>query len=72
MSYYYSLTLNTVQLMVFKVLTIHKNIELLSSDDCYDLSPGNNYTTNHITLVLVAIPVSNQLGWMELEKEDRS
>ena len=34
--------LNTVQLMVSKVLIFHENIEVLPSVDCYDLYPGNN------------------------------
>ena len=33
--------LNTVQLMVYKVLMFHENIELLPSGDSYFLSLGN-------------------------------
>ena len=47
----------------------NENKELLPSDDCYDLSPVNNYPTNHTALVLVGIPIINQLGWAELAKE---
>ena len=66
----YNPPLNTVQLMVSKVLMFNENIELLPSGDCYDLSPGNNDPTKHTTLVLVRTPVRNQLGWVEVAKED--
>ena len=53
-------SLNSVQLVVSKVLIFHENIELLPSGDFYDFSTGNNDPTEHITLVLVGIPVINQ------------
>ena len=62
--------LKSVQIMVSKVLMFHENKELLPSVDWYDLYPGNNYPTEHITLVLVGIPFINQLGWVEIPKED--
>ena len=64
--------LKTVQLMFFKVLMFHENIELLPSGDSYDLSPVNNGPTEGIMLVLVGMPVSNKLGWAEVVREDRS
>ena len=59
---------NTVQLMVYKVRMFHENIELLSSSDSSDLSPGNNFPTDCITIVLVCIPVINKLGWVVVAK----
>ena len=57
--------MNTVQLMVSKVLVFHENKELLPSGDCYDLSMGNNDTTKHIMIFLVGISVINKLGWVK-------
>ena len=54
--------LNAVQLVVSEVLMFHENTELFPSGDSYDISPGNNEPTKHITLVLVVIPTINQLG----------
>ena len=62
--------MNAVQLIVSKVLMFHENTELLSSCDCYELSLGDNYPTDNITLVLVGISVRNQPYWVEVEKED--
>ena len=56
--------------MVRKVLIFHKITDLLPSGDCYYLSPGNNEPIEHITLVLVGIPVRNQLVWVEVANED--
>ena len=60
--------LNRVKLVVSEVLIFHENIELFPSGDSYDISPGNNYPTKRITLVLVGMPIRNQLGWSEVEK----
>ena len=62
--------LNAVQLVVSEVLMFHDNTELLPSGDSYDLSPVNNDPIERITLVLVGIPVINQLGWVEVVKEE--
>ena len=61
--------LNSVQLMVSKVLMFHENTELLPSSECYDLSPGNNDPTETITVVLVWIPVINQHDVVEVDRE---
>ena len=58
--------------MVSKVLKFHENTELLTSGDCYDLSPGNNDPIEDIMIFLVVIPIINQLGLVELAKEDRA
>ena len=42
-----------------------KNTEMIPYGESYDLSPGNTDTTERTTLVLVGIPVINQLGWVE-------
>ena len=63
-------SLITLQLMLSKVLMFHDNTELLPSGDWYDLSPGNNDPTKHITLLLVGSSIRNQLVWMEVVKED--
>ena len=62
--------LNTVQLMVSKLLMFHENIELLPLADCYELSTGNNESTKHITLVLVRISIINKLEWVLVAKWD--
>ena len=62
--------LNAVQLVVSKVLMFCENTELFPSGDSYDISPGNNDPTNRITLVLVGVPILNQLVWLEVVKED--
>ena len=41
----------------------HKNTELILPGDSSRVYPGNNDPTEGITLVLVDIPFSNQLGW---------
>ena len=66
-----NLHMNTVQLMVSKFLTFHENTELLPSGGCYDISTGNNGPTEHIMHVLFGIPARNQLGFVEVTKEDR-
>ena len=60
--------LNAVQLMVSKVLIFNKNTELLPYGDSDDISPGNNYPTDFITVVLAGIPIINQIGWEEVSK----
>ena len=62
--------LNSLQLMVPKVLVFHENIELLPSGDLYDLSLGNNDPTEHIMLVLVEIPFRNQHDLVEAVKQN--
>ena len=62
--------LNTVQLVVSEILMNHKNTELFPSGDSYDISPGNNESTERITIVRVKIPIRNHLGWVEVAKED--
>ena len=62
--------MKAVQLVVSEVLIFHENTELFPSGDSYDISPGNNEPTDHITLVLVGIPIINQLGRVEVSKED--
>ena len=64
----YKPPLNAVEIVVSKVLMFHENIELLPSVYFYDLYPGNNYPNEHITLVLVGIPVINQPEWVEVAK----
>ena len=59
-----------MQLMVYEVLMFHENTELFSSGDPYDISTGRIDPTERITLVLVGIPIRNQLGWVEVAKED--
>ena len=54
--------------MVFYVLMLHENTDMLPSGYSYDLSPGNIDTTERIMLVLVAITVMNQLGRVEVAK----
>ena len=61
--------MNAVQLVVSEVLMFYENIELFPSGDSYDISLGNYYPTKRITLVLVGIPIRNQLVWVELARE---
>ena len=70
LSYEYNPPLNSVQLMVSKVLIFHENIELIPFGDWYDLSTGNNHPTKHITLILVGISVINQPDLVEVAKKD--
>ena len=56
--------------MVSKVIMFHENTEILPYVDCFDLYPGNNEPTKHITLVLVGIPARNKLDRVESAKED--
>ena len=63
-------SLNSVHIMVSKVLMFHGNTERLSSGDWYDISTGNNDPTYHITLILVGVPVINQPELVEVVKED--
>ena len=60
---------NSVQLVVSEVLMFHENTELFPSSDSYDISLGNNDPTERITLVLVVIPIINQLGLVEVAKD---
>ena len=59
-----------VRLVVSEVLMLHENTEILPSRKSHDLSKGNNDPIKRITLMLVGIAFSNQLGWLEVEKED--
>ena len=43
---------------------------MLPSGDSNNDSLGNNNPTERITLVVVGVPVRNQLGWVKLFKED--
>ena len=70
--YDYNPLLKAVQLMVSEVLILHENIELFPSGDSYDISLGNNYIKNLTPLVLVRKPIRNQLGWVDVAKEDWS
>ena len=54
--------LNTVKLIVSKVVMFHENTELLPSGDSYGHSLGNIDPTDHITIILFGLPVINQLG----------
>ena len=56
--------------MVSKVLMFHENTELFPSGDSYEIYTGNNDPTERITLVLFGITIKNQLGWVEVAKED--
>ena len=62
--------LKAVQLMVNEVLMFHENTDLLPSGEYYDLSLGNIDPDQCITIFLVVITVRNQLGLVELTKED--
>ena len=66
----YNPLLNEVKLMVSEVLMFHENTELFPSGDSYDISPVNNEPTKRIMIVLVGIPILNQLGWDKVAKED--
>ena len=61
---------NSVKLMVSEVLMFHENKDLFLSGDSYNLYPGNNYPIERITLVFVGITIRNQLGWVEVVKDD--
>ena len=61
--------LNSVQLIVSEVFMFHENTELFPFGDSYGISPGNNDPTKPIALVLVGIPIINQIGWVEAVKE---
>ena len=63
----YNPHMNTVQLMVPKVLTFNENTELLPSGDFYNISLGNNDPINHSTLVLVRAPL-RKISWVEVAK----
>ena len=64
--------MNAVQLMVSEVLTFHENTDLFLSGDYYDISTDDNDPTKRITLIRVAIPIRNQLGWVTAAKADLS
>ena len=53
--------MNTVKLMVFEVLMLQENTELLLFDDSYEVSLGNNDTTEDIKLVLVGMHIINEI-----------
>ena len=65
----YNPLLNAVQLMVSEVLMFHENIDLFPYDDSYDISMSNKDPTERITIVLVGIPIRNQLIWLEVVKD---
>ena len=56
--------------MVFDVLMFYENTDLLPSGYSHDLFLVNNDTTKLIMPVIVGIVVTNQLGWIEVVKED--
>ena len=58
--------LNTVQLIVSKVLMFHENTELLPYGDCYELSPGNNDPTEYIMIIIDGIPISKKHVWVDV------
>ena len=62
--------MNIVKLEVSKVLVFNEDIELFPSGNYYTISPGNNYPTKCIMLVLVGVPIRNKLGWVEVSKGD--
>ena len=62
--------LSRVQLVVSEVLMFHENTELFPSGDSYDISLRNKDPTKRIMLVLVGIPIRNQIFWLEVSKED--
>ena len=66
----YNALMDVVQIMVSEVLMFHENAELFPSGDSYDISLGNNETTERIMLVLVGIPIINQLGWVKVDKRE--
>ena len=56
--------------MVFEVIMLHEDKELIYFVESYYLSTGNNDPTEVITLVLIGITVINQLFWLETEKKE--
>ena len=50
-----------VQIMVFELLMLHENTDLIPSGDSNYLSLGKNYPTEGVTLVLIGIHVINKL-----------
>ena len=58
--------------MVSEVLMFHENTELFPTGGSYEISPGNNDPIERITLVFFGIPISDQLGWAEVAKENSS
>ena len=63
-----NLPLNTVKLILFEVLGLYEYTDLLTSVDSYDLSTGNNYPTEVITIVLFGIPSKNKFGLVDVVK----
>ena len=57
----YNQLLNSLQLMVSKVLMFHGNKELFPSGDSFYIYPGNSDPTKCIIVVLVWVPIRNQL-----------
>ena len=62
--------LNTVQPMVFEVIIMHKNIELITSDDYRDFSLGKNDPNLVIEPVLIGITLRNIISWVEVVKKN--
>ena len=63
-----NLPLNTVKLILFEVLGLYEYTDLLTYVDSYDLSTGNNYPTEVITIVLFGIPSKNKFGLVDVVK----
>ena len=64
------LHLKKLQLMVFQIIMLHENTDILPFVYSYDLYPGNNYPTEVIMIVLVGIHAINKLGWKEVANKD--
>ena len=59
-----------MQLNVFKVVTFNKYTDMIPHGDSSNLSPCNNDPSEVITPVIFVINFINQLGWVEVMKED--
>ena len=67
--FHYKIPMNTVQLIVFKVLMFYENIGLLPSVDSSEISTGNDDPNEGTTLLLVSIYISNKLVYTEVVNE---
>ena len=56
--------------MVFQIIMLHENTDILPFVYSYDLYPGNNDPTEVIMIVLVGIHAINKLGWTEVANKD--
>ena len=61
--------MNTVQILVLKVLMFHENIELLPPCDSFDLSPGNYDPIEGIKFVPFVISIRNKIVRLEVSNE---